>query len=151
MQEPFYSVILEAQEKENYSLLLEESYTSSEIEVIKNVDNNLISNLVSDGHSVYRLVNGVFTEPVVIPKIAVTSEVSEEDKMLESIAELIRKSLEIFDKFSDKEKALELLRLLKTSYERLKNYCMIVDSKRVAAECITYISEISNRIEQYTM
>lgn len=148
-QQPFYEIITNARRHKDYQILLEEKYMPDEIEMIQNVENTLITSLVSDGHNVYRKINGVYSDPVIIPKDFILNEMTDEERLLESIAGLIRKSLQLFDEISNKEKALELLRCLKTSYERLKNYCEIVGSKRVAAECVTRLSEISNKLERY--
>ena len=67
---------------------------------------------------------------------------SEDDEILHNIADFMQKGNELFNLLHKKGAAGDFLKCLLTSYERLKNYCMIVGANKVAADCVEKIAEI---------
>mgnify|MGYP004640922321 CR=1 FL=1 len=72
---------------------------------------------------------------------------SEKEQKLWEIAEHIQKSNLIFDFIGEKEKEVQFLRCLKTSYERLLKFSKISGCTRVCAECAERIEEIKQSLE----
>ena len=73
---------------------------------------------------------------------------SELEKQLFEVAEYIHNSNIVFTKIAANQPTHEFLMCLKTSYERLKNYCEIVGCKEVSAYCIEKISDINVQLER---
>lgn len=71
---------------------------------------------------------------------------SEEDEILCSVAKFVQEGNKLFYLLKDKENAGEFLRCLLTSYERLLNYCNIINAVEVAGECIERIAEIKTEL-----
>lgn len=68
---------------------------------------------------------------------------SEDEEILQSVANFMQEGNKLFDVLQAKGMAGEdFLKCLLTSYERLKNYCRIVGASEVAAQCIERIAEI---------
>lgn len=68
---------------------------------------------------------------------------SEDEEILQSVANFMQEGNKLFDVLQAKGMAGEdFLKCLLTSYERLKNYCRIVGASEVAAQCIDRIAEI---------
>lgn len=78
----------------------------------------------------------------------VPKPLSELEKQLFEVAEYIHHSNIVFTKIAANKPTHEFLICLKTSYERLKNYCEIVGCKEVSAYCIDKISEINVQLER---
>lgn len=74
--------------------------------------------------------------------------VSEEDEILLSVANFMHEGNKLFDLLQKRGVAGDFLKCLLTSYERLKQYCEIVDASNVAAECIDRITEIREQIDR---
>ncbi|MBR2987990.1 MAG: toll/interleukin-1 receptor domain-containing protein [Clostridia bacterium] len=147
-QRPFYQRLCDALADEETSACLE-SLTPDEKDLIDRAEDALIETLVVDSHgSIYRKKDGVL-RPLKFPKAEEIPVHTEEEKVLLSIADLMQKASQLFYGMTDRVRAVEYMRCLKTSYERLKNYCEIVGDKRIAAECVTKIAEIVNIIEKH--
>jgi|GEM_PF-1662917 len=147
-QRPFYQRLCNALADEETSASLE-SLPPDEKDLIDRVEDALIETLFVDSHgSIYRKKDGVFC-PLKFPKAEEIPVHTEEEKVLLSIADLMQKASQLFFGMTDRVRAVEYMRCLKTSYERLKNYCEIVGDKRIAAECVTKIAEIVNIIEKH--
>jgi len=71
---------------------------------------------------------------------------TETERKLHSIAEFMSKGYSLFETMSGDETAADFLRCLKTSFERLKNYCDIVETKAISAQCIDYIVRIDQQL-----
>ena len=68
---------------------------------------------------------------------------SEDEEILQSVANFMQEGNKLFDVLQAKGMAgEEFLKCLLTSYERLKNYCRIVGASEVASQCIDRIAEI---------
>ena len=92
---------------------------------------------------------------IIVDKTAETSHktaekktvlLSEEDEILCSVAKFMHEGNKLFDLLKNKESAGEFLRCLLTSYERLLNYCNIINAVEVAGECIERIAEIKTEL-----
>lgn len=68
------------------------------------------------------------------------------ERKLHDIAEFMSKGYSLFESMAGDETAADFLRCLKTSFERLKNYCDIVEAKAVSAQCIDYIVRIDQQL-----
>ena len=64
------------------------------------------------------------------------------------IAEYIKESNKLFEELKDSTITYEFMTCLKTSYERLKNYCIVVGYKSIASECVEKITEINEILEK---
>lgn len=73
---------------------------------------------------------------------------TETEKKLHDIAEFMSKGYVLFESMSQERAAVDFLRCLKTSFERLKNYCNIIDAKAISAQCISYIAQIDQKLSQ---
>lgn len=73
-----------------------------------------------------------------------------DDEILHSIADFMQKGNELFNLLHQKGVAGDFLKCLLTSYERLKNYCMIVGATKVAADCVEKIAEIRQELASET-
>ena len=73
---------------------------------------------------------------------------SEDEEILITIAKFMQEGNKLFDVLQKRGIAGDFLKCLMTSYERLKNYCQIVDAKDVAADCVERIWEIREQIER---
>lgn len=71
----------------------------------------------------------------------------EVNQSLAQIAEYLQKANLLFDSIADKKEQLTFLQCLKTSYERLKQYCEAIDCLKIGADCIERITEINQKIE----
>lgn len=71
---------------------------------------------------------------------------SETEKKLHDIAEFMSKGYTLFETMSNDKTAADFLRCLKTSFERLKNYCDIIEAKAISAQCIGYITRIDQQL-----
>ena len=69
--------------------------------------------------------------------------VDELENQLFEVAKHINRGNEIFQRIADKEATHEFLVCLKTSYERLKNYCELVGCKKVTNYCIDKLGKIN--------
>lgn len=77
-------------------------------------------------------------------KNIVDSVLTNDDKILVSIAKFIQDGNKLFDIIQKNGMAGDFLECLRESYERLKNYCIVVGADDVAAECAERIIEIRN-------
>ncbi len=77
-------------------------------------------------------------------KSIIDSVSSQDDELLVSIAKFIQDGNKLFDVLQKKGIAGDFLECLRESYERLKNYCIVVGADDVAAECAERIVEIRN-------
>ena len=77
-------------------------------------------------------------------------EESENEKypQLQKIAEYINESNKLFEALDDEDLSFEFMSCLKTSYERLKNYSLIVGCKSIASICIEKIAYINQKLER---
>lgn len=66
------------------------------------------------------------------------------DELLISIAKFMQDGNKLFDVLQKTGMAGDFLECLRESYERLKNYCVVVGADDVAAECAERIVEIRN-------
>jgi len=73
---------------------------------------------------------------------------TETEKKLYDIAEFMSKGYALFESMSRDKTATDFLRCLKTSFERLKNYCNIIGAKEISARCIEYITQIDQQLCQ---
>lgn len=64
------------------------------------------------------------------------------------IARCIEKSNSIFEVVGDKNETYQFLKCLKTSYERLKNFCEVIKCGKVMAYCIERISEVDSKLNR---
>lgn len=69
---------------------------------------------------------------------------TQEDELLVSIAKFMQDGNKLFDVIQKNGIAGDFLECLRESYERLKNYCIVVGADDVAAECAERIVEIRN-------
>lgn len=69
-----------------------------------------------------------------------------DNEILLSVAEFMQKGNDLFNLLRQKGEAGDFLKCLLTSYERLKNYCMVVGANKVAAECVERIAEIRQEL-----
>lgn len=81
-------------------------------------------------------------KPSAAKAAAQEKKLSGDDEILCGVAEFIEKGNELFHLLHQKGAAGDFLKCLLTSYERLKNYCVIVGATSVAAKCIEKITEI---------
>lgn len=70
---------------------------------------------------------------------------SKSDEILISVAKFMQEGNKLFDVFQRNGIAGDFLECLRESYERLKNYCVVVGAADVAAECAERIVEIRNK------
>lgn len=70
-----------------------------------------------------------------------------EEKLFD-IAKYIEQSNELFEKVGDKNETYQFLKCLKTSYERLKNFCEVIKCGKVMAYCIERISEVDSKLNR---
>lgn len=149
-QKPFYKQICDVLANEEICAYIE-NLPRDEKNLIYGVKEVLVESLYIDSHGgVFREKDGVL-HSIKFPKPEEAPAHTEEEKILLSIADIMHKAAKLFYDISDNVKAIEYMRCLKTSYERLKNYCEIVGDKRIAAECITKIAEIVNIIEKHNI
>ena len=73
---------------------------------------------------------------------------SSEDERLKAIASFIHEGNRLFYAIGDSNYADEFLRCLLLSYERLKNYCIVIGETKICAECIDRIFEIKKRLKK---
>lgn len=74
--------------------------------------------------------------------------ITEDDELFLSIAKFIQDGNKLFDVLQEKGMAGDFLECLRESYERLKNYCIVVGADDVAAECAERIVELRNEAEK---
>ncbi len=79
-------------------------------------------------------------------KNIIDSVATQDDELFVSIARFIQDGNKLFDVFQKKGIAGDFLECLRESYERLKNYCVVVGADDVAAECAERIVEIRNEV-----
>ena len=149
-QKPFYKMICDALTN-NDSRAYTENLPRDEKELIYGVKEVLVESLYIDSHGGVYLKKAGVLHCIQLPQPKESPAHTEEEKILLSIADIMHKATKLFYDISDNVKAIEYMRCLKTSYERLKNYCEIVGDKRIAAECITKIAEIVNIIEKHSI
>ena len=77
-------------------------------------------------------------------KNIIDSVSTQDDELLVSIAKFIQDGNKLFDVLQKNGIAGDFLECLRESYERLKNYCIVVGADDVAAECAERIVEIRN-------
>ena len=70
------------------------------------------------------------------------------DEKMEMIARYIQDGNRIFELIGQDEKAIDFLRCLITSYERLKSYCDVVGARKISAECVERIADLKQRFLQ---
>ena len=75
-----------------------------------------------------------------------TPPLTETEKTLHDIAGFMSRAYSLFETMSHDRAAADFLRCLKTSFERLKNYCDIIEAKSVSAQCIGYIAQIDQQL-----
>jgi len=75
-----------------------------------------------------------------------SAPLNETEKKLYDIAEFMSKGYALFESMSHDKTAADFLRCLKTSFERLKNYCNIIEAKAISAQCIDYIAKIDQQL-----
>jgi len=76
------------------------------------------------------------------------THLTETETKLHDIAEFMSKGYALFESISQDRTAVDFLRCLKTSFERLKNYCNIIDAKAISAQCISYIAQIDQKLSR---
>ena len=84
-----------------------------------------------------------------VPKAKEVQEekvLTDTERKLHEIAQFMSKGYSLFETLSGDETAADFLRCLKTSFERLKNYCDIVDAKAVSAQCIDYLVRVDRQL-----
>lgn len=74
------------------------------------------------------------------------SALTETDMKLFSVAEYLNQGYSLFESLSGNTATADFLRCLKTGFERLKNYCDIVQAKAVSAQCIGSIAQIDQQL-----
>ena len=79
-------------------------------------------------------------------KNIIDSVPTQDDELLVSIARFIQDGNKLFDVLQKNGIAGDFLECLRESYERLKNYCIVVGADDVAAECAERIVEIRNEV-----
>ncbi len=79
-------------------------------------------------------------------KSIIDSVSTQDDELLVSIAKFIQDGNKLFDILQKNGIAGDFLECLRESYERLKNYCIVVGADDVAAECAERIVEIRNEV-----
>ena len=105
--------------------------------------------LILDQAAACRSTEGFRTAP--IPEAKKEAEeivLTEAEKKLHDIAEYMSKGYALFESMSHDKTAVDFLRCLKTSFERLKNYCNIIDAKAISAQCISYIAQIDQKLSR---
>ena len=70
------------------------------------------------------------------------------DEKMETIARYIQDGNRVFELIGQDEKAVDFLRCLITSYERLRNYCDVVGARKISAECAERIADLKQRFMQ---
>lgn len=78
-----------------------------------------------------------------------TSKTVEQNEKLEAIAGYIREGNRIFELIGNDEKAVAFIRCLITSYERLRNYCQEIGAANLTAECISRITDLKVKLQQF--
>ena len=147
-QRPFFQKLDAALTSEAHRAAIEK-LPKDERKLIDEVEEARIESLYADSHGgLSRNKNGVM-HCVTVPKPEDISAPTEEEKILLSIADIMHKATQLFYDITDQGMAVEYMRCLKTSYERLRNYCEIVGDRRIAAECVSKIAEIVNVIEKH--
>lgn len=73
----------------------------------------------------------------------------ETENQLYAIADYIRQSNKLFEVAGSNSLAVDFLKCLKTSYERLRKYSEVVGCLNICAECIERIAEINQQLEQF--
>lgn len=109
-------------------------YTEDEITLILQVNEFLIK----DAAGVIR-----------IRKNTVKNEIGDLENQLHAIANYIRQSNRLFELVGSDNVAVDFLKCLKTSYERLRKYSEVVGCMEICAECIERIAEINQQLEQF--
>jgi len=71
---------------------------------------------------------------------------TETERRLHDIADYMYKGFVLFESMSHDRIAADFLRAIKTSFERLKNYCDIVEAKAISAQCIHYLAQIDQQL-----
>lgn len=79
-------------------------------------------------------------------KNIIDSVSTQDDELLVSIAKFMQDGNKLFDVLQKNGIAGDFLECLRESYERLKNYCIVVGADDVAAECAARIVEIRNEV-----
>lgn len=82
-------------------------------------------------------------------KSIIDNNSSYNDEILISIAKFIQEGNKLFDVLQKNGVAGDFLECLRESYERLKNYCVIVGANDVAADCAERIVEIRRVANKY--
>ena len=72
---------------------------------------------------------------------------SEESELLKQIADYINEGNRLFESIGTRENAEELIRCLLIGYQRLQQFCEIVDDQNTCGQCIDQIFSIQDRIE----
>lgn len=73
---------------------------------------------------------------------------TKDSQLLQSVANFTKESNKLFDIISREKPAKDFLRCLIMSYNRLKEYCVIVGAKDICAECIDRISELQQQLDR---
>ena len=81
-------------------------------------------------------------------KEANLNEISDTENQLYAIADYMKQSNKLFELVGNNCLAVDFLKCLKTSYERLRKYSEIVGCLEICAECIERIAEINHQLEQ---
>ncbi|MBR3357943.1 MAG: toll/interleukin-1 receptor domain-containing protein [Solobacterium sp.] len=145
-QEPYY-VRIHASEAEIGS------YPEDEQKLIRECGKYRMDQIFCDSHGVIlrRREDGKCDSPFTVRTEEEKQEAdTAELKLLKSAAEILNNGMDLLKEVSDNGKAAEYLRCLKTGYERLKNYSEIIGAKKTAAECITQMVEVQNRLDRIT-
>ncbi len=150
-QKRFYQVIHSARDNGWEDII--DQYSKIDRMLIVDCDQYSMALIHGDSHGGIwqEREDGVYASPfpVKTPEESIAQiEMSDEMKLLFSAAETMKKGVNVFSEIADYGKAAEYLRCLKTFYERLRNYCEIVDSKVTAAYCIDQIVNIQSRLEK---
>lgn len=72
---------------------------------------------------------------------------SDEAQKLRSIADFMKQGNKLFESIGADKNAVEFLRCLKTSYERLKNYCEIIGAWQIYTECVDSLALLNQQLE----
>lgn len=84
------------------------------------------------------------------PKKVIRDQKPEVNQQLAQIAEYLQKANSLFDSIAAKKEQMTFLQCLKTSYERLKQYCEEIACSKIGAACIEKITEINQKIENFS-
>lgn len=128
-QKPYVQAFETALDREQDTLERDSRFSAEEIRFIRQTFSFVLS---KNKHDV----------PHLIPRSRQTPSLSEEDGILQSVAKFMQQSNQLFDVLQKRGAAGDFLKCLLTSYERLMNYCQIVDATDVAADCVDRIVEI---------